>query len=378
MTKLQNMYQTSELQVTEIDGYETPKIFSTLSNEVNAIRSSVAISDVSHIVTLRISGEHAHALLNRLLPRNLNLRNNKLFQSLFILDDKWRLADVYVAKEPESYLLLVKGLTVTELSDWFHENTESAETVKIDLLNDTHTLIALNGPFAWELLSELADPEIISLPYLSFYYPQGDQIIIRSGETGEYGYLMILPHEDAIQMWTQAIEVGSDYDLLPAGSDALAYCALENNFFNVHKEGAVGASPKELQLQWRVSYAKHSIIGEELRKIQDGSSTRRLTGIYAESAFEEQESIYFNDQVIGIVVNAASFLSGTGTIGLALIDSEYAASGISAEYRTQGGIIRTVSPPFVNNRSLQVNPQIHSYLEPEELQFHELSALQDI
>jgi hypothetical protein len=54
-------------------------------------------------------------------------------------------------------------------------------------------------------------------------------------------------------------------------------------------------------------------------------------------------------------------------IGMALLDLPYAYSGIDAYTVEADGesqtrvFIQTVSPPVINNRSLYVNPQKHSY-----------------
>ena len=378
LNKLSEVYSNPGIHFTDIDGTEVANVVSSIESEVHAIRHSVAISDMSHICAIRLSGEHAHVFLNRLAPRNLNIRNNKLFQSLFILDDAWRYADVYVAKEHDAYLLLVRGLDADYLIDWLKQSLLPDEDVNIHLMNDTHSILTFNGPFAWELLSDLVDPEIISLPYLSFYYPEENQIIIRSGETGEFGYLLIYPHDSAQLMWRKALDIGSTYDIRQAGIDALDYCALENNFFNVHKEGSIGANPKELQLQWRLSYGKHFTHTGALQAMREEPIKRRMIAIYSETILVEKGLIFCNNDEIGFIINSAPYLSGEGYIGLAMIQWPYAESGVVNEYQSSAGAIRTVSPPFINNRSLVINPQIHSYLDLDEIQFLKLDALGDI
>jgi glycine cleavage system aminomethyltransferase T len=227
-------------------------------------------------------------------------------------------------------------------------------------------------------MSELEDPEIISLPYLSFYYSDKDKIIFRAGETGEFGYYMLYPQAEACEFWKQALKIGVPFDLIPAGNEALEYCALENMFFNVGREGAVGASPAELQLQWRIDYRKQFAYHQALSKTRQAPLARRLTGVHSRQAINPRDMVYYEGKVIGRIMNAHRFLSGDGYIGLAMLDRYYAESGIPG-YQCQGAEeksrIRTVSPPFVNNFSLAVDPQIHSYLDKDDIVFPPISAI---
>lgn len=375
MNELISLYRTPDVKVLNRDGIEIAGRHSNLESEVFAIRNGVAMSDMSHLSIFRLCGEHHHQLLNRILPRSLNLRNNRLFQSLFILDDDWHYADVYALKEENSYILLVKGVDMEDAACWILDQLESDEKVELRVLNHTHSAIGINGPFAWELLSELMDPEIISLPYLSFYYPGEDQILIRSGETGEFGYLLVFPVKAARELWDKAIEQGEDYGLELAGVEALDYCALENNFFNVHKEGTSGANPKELQLQWRVTYSKHFNQSEGLKLIKSEPLTRRLVSIWSNAQLIEGDPIFYGEKEIGRILNASQFQSGSGYIGLSMMDLPYSEVGISGQYSTQFGSIHTIAPPFINNHSLMVNPQLHSYQDRDEIEFSELNAL---
>jgi glycine cleavage system aminomethyltransferase T len=376
MSELKTCYNLPSSRLINIWDAQVPKLFSSIEKEVHAIRYSAAISDVSHTTSIRLSGSHAFDVLDRITPCHLNLKNNSITHTLFILDESLHYADVYIGKEPEAYLLIIKGESPGKIAQWIGKHKNDDEIINIEVLNETHSQIAFNGPFAWEILSELEEPEIISLPYLSFYCPDGARIIARCGETGEFGYLLIYPHEVACQIWQAALTKGGVYDLEMAGYEALDYCALENNTFNVTKEGSIGVNPRELQLQWRISYQKQFIYRDVLEKIREEPLQRRLTAIFSDSPFYEKEKIYYDQREIGFIVNAYRFLSGNGYIGLAMLDRPYAESGIpyyNTQNEAQSALICTVSPPFINNYSLVVNPQIHSYMDKDEIKYPPLT-----
>jgi aminomethyltransferase len=356
----------------EIDGVSVPEVFSTIDKEVGAVRHSVGISDISCVSVLRISGEHAYELTDRICPCFLHIRVNQMKHTILLKENGSPLADIYICKEQSGYVILGKGMPHEALSKYIYEHKKPDENITVEILNTTHSLLSLNGPFAWEALSELEEPEVISLPYLSFYYPDINSMIFRAGETGEFGYLLLLPKEHVDMFCKKIIEIQDEFDIEFVGFAALQYCYLENMFFNIFKEGAVQATPAELQLQWRVSYLKRSLHFIVLNDIKSRPLTRRLTGVLSERPFRYNDEVFCDNKKIGFIINASRFISGNGSIGLAMLDMPYAVSGISCyEVLSQGdkAPLKTVSPPFIRNRSLCVDPQIHAYQERETISF---------
>jgi hypothetical protein len=65
---------------------------------------------------------------------------------------------------------------------------------------------------------------------------------------------------------------------------------------------------------------------------------------------------------VGTVLHAGPLTVRSGWVALALMDVEYAYPGIpDLHVGAEGASARSVTPPVVNNRSLYVNPQVHSY-----------------
>jgi len=204
--------------------------------------------------------------------------------------------------------------------------------------------------------------------------------VMRAGDTGEYGYFICVPHERAAGAWERLLAEGKRYDAVCAGSRALEYCMLENNFFNIRKEGRCRATPAELQIQWRVSYRKTFLFSGRLRVMREKPVTARLTGVWCAQSLAEGMDLFCGEKekAVGKVLNAYRFLSGPGHIALAMIDLPYAVSGIGSLFVKDAAgraAVLTVSPPFVNNRSLNVDPQLHSYCDRDGIAFEPLSSV---
>jgi glycine cleavage system aminomethyltransferase T len=362
-----------------MNSFEVPAVVESFEKEVYAIRNGVALSDISHTVMVRISGPDAFAFIDRIVPCILTLKPNQMRQTIFINGDSELFTEGYVCRDESCWMFLVHGSDPEIFIQWLHEQKATSEQIGIELLNATHCLLSVNGPFAWELMAEMEEPEIISLPYLSLYHPDDKRIIFRAGETGEFGYHVMVPRDIVAQEWGKFVSKGIAFDLVYAGYAAIEYCMLENSFFNIYREGKTGITPAELQIQWRVSYRKEFSFSPQLQMFRKNSLQRRLTAVYLESEPIHESKISLDTLNVGTVVCGYPNCHGKGWIGLAMIDLPYAVAGVN-EYcaESASGPVRcsTLSMPLVNNRSLYVDPQIHSYADREEITFPKLSCIE--
>lgn len=340
----------------------------TLAAQVEAIRSSVALSRLDHVRYVRVRGEDAFDLLDGAVPAQLRVRDGQLLHTLLLDDGARPVADVYVGRDDEEFFLLAEGPEPDALVALLRRHAPDGADVAIEDASTTHAILGIDGPYAWELLGAAVDPEIIGLPYLSFYHKDA-ATVYRAGKTGEYGYGLIVPREGAEALEQRLRAKGTAYDLRDAGLEALDQCALENWFFNIRREGRAGVTPVELQLQWRVSYRKAFTGSDALRRRRVEGACERLTCLVADDAVAVGDSVMGEDGVIGRVVNAGwSDVLGEWA-ALALLDIAWAHPGIDAltiSGAAGSAAARTVSPPLLMNRSLAVSPQLHSWFTRHE------------
>jgi glycine cleavage system aminomethyltransferase T len=336
--------------------------------QIAALRGSVAVSRLDHVSHVRIRGADSYERLDRLLPSSLHLRDGQLLHTLLLDERAHPLADVYLCWDDEEFFMLAEGLSPGELIDYLRQELPVADGFQIEDRTETDAIISLEGPYAWELLGNAVDPEGIGLPYLTFYHLDR-WICYRAGKTGEYGYGLIVPRSEAADLEQRLHEEGGALDVAQADLDALDQCALENWFFNIRREGREPVTPIELQLQWRVSYHKE-FTGSAALRARRGHVRQRLTFLLADAEVRVGDSVHIEDQVAGRVVNAGfSHVRGDWT-SLALIDLAYAYPGIDSFTVGEASVPgRSVSPPVLNNRSLTISPQLHSYATRHEQRF---------
>jgi glycine cleavage system aminomethyltransferase T len=330
----------------------------SLHDELRAIRLGVALSDQPRLVALRYRGDAAWEHLDRLLPCDLGVHGGRLKQTL-LLDDAGRpLADVLIGNLRGDLLVLALGMTAEALE------AALAGGPAPDRLYETHGVLAVDGPFAWELMAAWNDPGIIGLPYLGVFSPSEGVIVLRAGRTGEYGYVLLVPRGELSATKEAIGAIGERFDARWIRDAAVAHCSLENWFFDPQQLGSAGLDALELQLGWRLDLQKEAQGMTAIREHRERGLSRRITAMSVAGPASTGADVTLDDAVIGSVI--ASVPGGEGSRGFAVLDMPFAHSGID-RYLVAGQSSRTLSPPFVLNRSLFVDPQKHEYARRAEI-----------
>jgi glycine cleavage system aminomethyltransferase T len=340
----------------------------SLAEEMNALRSSTALAAVRHVVGVRVTGDDAFDTLDALIPRKLFLRDGQAFQTVLLNRDAHVIADVCVIHDDEEFILLAEGIPEDALIAHLRAHA-TGSAFDVITLKERFAHFSLHGPFAWELLAELAGGRPIGVPYMTFFRTD-DFFCLRSGKTGEYGYDILVEQEKAAALHELCLRRGRALDVCEIGVDALDECALENCFFNIRREGQSDGNLIELQLQWAVAFAKPAFLGRDALLAQKSAGLRRrLTHVVVDGSCRAGDVVDLRGRKAGIIVNA-SMRPAASTPALALLDIDLAHPGIDALSVTHEGrsaAARTVCPPLIDNLSLRVNPQRHTYAGRAEL-----------
>ena len=78
------------------------------------------------------------------------------------------------------------------------------------------------------------------------------------------------------------------------------------------------------------------------------------------------DTVVHQAEAIGRVVAATDCPQIGSHVGLALMDLDWAHSGL--QYQIGEASVQTVSPPFVNNLSMVVKPQLHTWANRDALE----------
>lgn len=329
-----------------------------LESEMRALRFSAAFSENPGRVCLRLSGPGAESIVNRMSPCELFIRDGQMQHTLFLNELGKPIADVYVCADGDDFLLLADGMGAQDLIAYAQAQALAGEELRAVDLTADHVMLSVNGPFAWELLSEVISAEIVGLPFSSFFLGD-DFICFRTSATGEFSYDLLVPRDQAPRWRERIMKAGKAFDLEVAGAEALRLCALENFVFNIRTDAGGDVTPLELQLQWRISYRK-TYPGSAALAERRKSYTRRAVLLASSGELKTGDSVRIANAESGTVLNAGFSFDRKEWLAVALVDRGWAFSGVPVETGT-GAQARILSAPAINNRSLFVDPQRHTY-----------------
>lgn len=329
----------------------------SLAADVAAIRGSVALTAGDHLASVRVGGSDAHDLLDRVSPQQLFVRTGQMLHTLLLDDAAKPLADVYVCCGDDDYLVIADGMTGPALAAYLRGHADGLDATIVDL-SETHAFLCLDGPYAWELLAEVTTPHVIGLPYLSFF-DEGRFTCFRAGKTGEYGFDLMIERSRVPEIRELLLGAGTRYDLHEVSLAAIESCMLEAGFLNVRRDVRDGLTPVELQQQWRTT-ANRTFPGSAALAAHRTGPRGRVVFIASEVALTDDAPILLDGARVGTVLHADRSHTRNEYLALALLDVAVSHPGLSG-FVSGDAPVRTISGPAVNNRSLYVDPQRHSW-----------------
>lgn len=335
-----------------------------MTDELHRLRTAVALhrDDARTVVDLR--GRDAIDAIDAIVSGELYVRDGRILHTFVLGDDGVPLADVHVALDDDGVVVLVDGMDGRGFLAHLAQHAGHLASVAATDRSSELRSIGIHGPYAWELCVELLGDDVLGLPYLSFCR-FGATLCVRAGETGEYGYELLVPREREDDVLARIAMIAPRYDAGFVGRDTLDAAALENGFFRMRLGHLEGLTPFELQQQWRVSYRKDFVGKAEVERHRDARGPR-LVHLRTYGAAAGGDPVSFDGTDVGRVVAALPSAALGCTVARALVPHAIAHPGLEGFVVGAGTRARSVSAPLVRNRSLYVDPRKHSYHQADE------------
>lgn len=203
-TCLIEIHKSHHAKLTSFFGYTLPLWYTSIKEEHHAVRTQAGIFDISHMGLLRVSGEGAFRFLEHMSSNTLPKVAKGFFVYTMVLNHEGGIRDdIMIGPMETDYLVIVNASNAAKIAAWFQEH--KPESVHITSYNDTHGLIALQGPAAAALLSQTLQQNIATMPPFGLRkisYQNQEIWVSRTGYTGEDGFEVMLPHAIAPELFT--------------------------------------------------------------------------------------------------------------------------------------------------------------------------------
>ncbi|EPH3385003.1 aminomethyltransferase family protein [Klebsiella oxytoca] len=379
MSSLFDLHLKDNAVMGNYNNRSIPSSYHDILDEYKAVRENALLVDYSHMAIVSVTGEDAWILVNHIASADISIvRDEQGIYSLVLNDDGTILGDMYVLCAMDGYYILSENISVARIIDVLKFAAEKYDDLGIQenpeiksMEDDNWGAIMLEGPYSWELMSEIYGYDIIGLPYCEYTNTEDGLIVFRCGKHGEFAYQVIGPQSLLVELWVKLQKIGVKYLLKTGGLDYQRIVRVENPGWDQSIYAEYSTNPVELQLQWAIQYDKEDFIGKvavELMSAQ--SAARKVVGIVPCvncASLSKDDKILVNGQTVGFIINAVYSPAEQSWIALAFINTPYALSDIDGYIiKTAHGDIaaKTKTLPFIYNFSLLVNPTTHSYIDP--------------
>lgn len=248
-------------KMADFAGYNMPIVYSTISKEHEAVRTSVGVFDVSHMGEFIVKGTQAESFLQSVTSNDVTkLEIGDAQYSCMpndnggIVDDLliYRLAEDKCSEGEKAYLLVVNASNIEK--DWNWLQSKMPQEVKMSNISPDTGLLAVQGPKAVEMLQTLTDVDLSEITYYKF--TKGtmagiDNVIISAtGYTGSGGFELYADNESLKLLWDKVMEAGKAYDIEPCGLGARDTLRLEMGYCLYGNDIDDTTSPLEAGLGW--------------------------------------------------------------------------------------------------------------------------------
>lgn len=321
-----------ETRTTEFGGWEMPVQFDSIQNEHATVREAVGKFDVSHMGQITVSGPDAARLLQRLTTNDVLALDPGEAQYAAITDESGVMLDdtlVYCLPESESeeYLFIPNAGHDEEMYDrWVTHREQWGMEATVTNRTEEYAMFAVQGPDAPDLLGTQTDIKLSKLSRFeidSGTVAGADALVARTGYTGERGYEVLCPWNDAQTVW-------DGLSCPPCGLGARDTLRLEMGFLLSGQDFHPTENPRnpyEAGIGFAVKLDTEFVGRDALEGVNAEGPTEKLTGIVLRErgiARNGHRVISPEGEQLGTVTSGTMSPTLGNAIALAYLPREYA------------------------------------------------------
>ena len=277
-TPLYETHAVAGAKLVDFGGWEMPLNYGSQIEEHHAVRRDAGMFDVSHMRPVDLEGADARAFLRVLIANNVDklMLPGKALYSCMLNDAGGVIDDLIIYYMRDDWFrVVVNASTAHKDIAWMRQvaakrGFDVRMTPRADL-----AIIAVQGPNARAKFWQARPSTRVDTEQLSpFFAVETDGLFVaRTGYTGEDGFEVILPANNAAQLWSDLTDAG----VAAAGLGARDTLRLEAGMNLYGNDMEEGISPLDAGLAWTIDLkTPREFIGRTaLERAQQNAGARR-------------------------------------------------------------------------------------------------------
>ncbi len=336
-TPLYQEHVALKARIAPFGGWEMPIQYDGILAEHTHTRTMCSIFDICHMGEFQISGPTAQTDLDHLLTQAITTLNIGQCRYGYLLrEDGGVLDDLTCYRLGEDrFYLVVNAATCSSDAEWIQKNL--SDTTLFEDLSSHTAKLDLQGPAARACMERVLG---VTLPDLKYFRAAEIEIagmpciLSRTGYTGEWGYEIYFPWEEASRLWKLFL---SDDIIKPAGLGARDTLRLEMGYplygHELSKERTPVAASRGMFIHVEKEFIGKKSVMHDLQGVD-----RYLAGLQLETkrAARRHDNVICDGLVIG-EVSSGSLGPSLGTaIAMAYLDASFCKPGQRVSIRVHG------------------------------------------
>ncbi len=266
-----------------------PSAYTSSMEEHLNVRRNVGMQDLSTMGEVDIKGPGAERLVRRLLVNEVqDMEPGQLRYSTMCNEDGGVVDDVTVYKfGDEHFMVVTSSGPRLKTYRWISEHAAGNSAYVTDVTAAV-ALPVVQGPRSRRFLKTIVeDVDLDSLRFFRFApcrIGEIELLISRSGYTGELGYELYTPADQAGVLWENLLDKGREFDLRPYGVEAMQSLRIEKSLPLYGPDISEDDTPFHVGLSRWIRMEKRDFIGRDaLLRLQERGLDRRWVGLTLES-----------------------------------------------------------------------------------------------
>ena len=347
-----------------------------VQRESKSVREGAGILDGSTLGKIEIKGNDALTFMNLIYTNDFTkMKPGSSRYALMLGEDGMVKDDGIICKISDQHFIATTttggAANVLSYMEEYAQTEWPELNVYLNSITEQFATFNISGPKTRDIMQKVF-PDIDfsnqTFPFMTFQFHTIDEIpirIMRASFTGEMGYEIYVPAQQALKIWEKIHHFGSDFGLVPYGTETMHLLRAEKGYIIVGQDTDGSITPIDLGLNWMIGKSKKDFLGKRSLTRSDTirPDRKQLVGIIPsniDNHLEEGQHVVLEDKIqtpmpmLGHITSSYFSPTLNHSFGLAVIKNGHALIGTEAFVSTpdQKTIpVKIVNPVFYDQEN---------------------------
>ncbi len=273
-----------------------------VQRESKNVRENAGVLDGSTLGKIEIKGKDALAFMNLIYTNSFSkMKPGTSRYALMLGEDGMVKDDGIICKISDEHFIATTttggAATVLGCMEEYAQTEWPNLNVYMNSITEQYATFNISGPKTRNIIEKVF-PEVNfsneAFPFMTFQFHEYEDTpirILRASFTGEMGYEIYVPSNQAVKIWEKIISFGKEFGLMPYGTETMHLLRAEKGYIIVGQDTDGSITPLDLGLDWIIGKSKKDFLGKRslIRSDTVRKDRKQLVGILPTNKNEKLE-----------------------------------------------------------------------------------------